>query len=169
MGLEPADLAGAVPGHGGEQLAVRVGDPQRGVAGFDGDDAPGMGQADLDALAGDPDGAAAGDLPLDDRAGGRQRLRAGQPDALQLVPLAGRDRARQGAPQHAVLGEDVHDLPVEADAGALPGQRGADGDGLVGEGDDAGGADQPLDFVPALLPGTIRGCSSRCQAGAVNK
>jgi hypothetical protein len=51
---------------------------------------------------------------------------------LQLVPLAGRDGARQGAPQDAVLGEDVHDLAVEADAGTLPGQRGADRDDLVG-------------------------------------
>ena len=46
VGREPADLAGSVPGHGGEQLAVGAGDPQRGVAGFDGDDAPGVRQAD---------------------------------------------------------------------------------------------------------------------------
>jgi hypothetical protein len=41
VGLEPSDLAGAVPGHRGEQLAVAVDDPQRGIAEFDGDDAPG--------------------------------------------------------------------------------------------------------------------------------
>jgi hypothetical protein len=35
VGLEPADLAGAGPGHGGEQLAVGVGNPQRGVAELD--------------------------------------------------------------------------------------------------------------------------------------
>jgi hypothetical protein len=50
---------------------------------------------------------------------------------LQPVPLAGRDRARQGAPQDAVLGDDVHDLAVEADAGSLPGRRGADLDDLA--------------------------------------
>jgi hypothetical protein len=54
MGLEPGDLAGAGPGHDGEQLAVTVDDSQGGVAGLDGDDAPGVGQADLDVLAGDP-------------------------------------------------------------------------------------------------------------------
>jgi hypothetical protein len=53
VGLEPADLAVSVPRHGGEQLAVGVGDPQRAVAEFDGDDLPGVGQADLDVLAGD--------------------------------------------------------------------------------------------------------------------
>jgi hypothetical protein len=66
VGLEPADLAACVPGHGGEQLAVAVDDPQRGVAEFDTDDAPGVGQADMDTLAGDLDAAAAGDLALDD-------------------------------------------------------------------------------------------------------
>ena len=44
VGLEPADLAGAVPGHGAEQLPVTVDDPQRGTAQFDGDDLPGVGQ-----------------------------------------------------------------------------------------------------------------------------
>jgi hypothetical protein len=52
MGIEPGDLAGAVPGHDGEQLAVTVDDSEGGVAGLDGDDAPGVGQADLDVLAG---------------------------------------------------------------------------------------------------------------------
>ena len=70
VGLEPADLAGAAPGHGGEQLPVTVDDPQRSTAQFDGDDLPGVGQADLDALAGDLDAAAAGYLPLDGQAGG---------------------------------------------------------------------------------------------------
>jgi hypothetical protein len=51
VGLEPADFAGAVPGHCGEKFAAAVDDPQRGVAGFDGDDAPGVWQADMDALA----------------------------------------------------------------------------------------------------------------------
>jgi hypothetical protein len=37
VGLEPADLAGAVSGHGGDQLAVLVDDPQNGVAELDGD------------------------------------------------------------------------------------------------------------------------------------
>ena len=65
MGLEPGDLAGAVPGHDGKQLAVTVGDSQGGAAGPGGDDAPGVGQAGLDVLAGGPDTAAAGHLALD--------------------------------------------------------------------------------------------------------
>ncbi len=73
----------------------------------------------------------------------------GEADALELVPLAGRDGARQAAPQDAVLGDDVHDLPVQADAGSLPRHRGADLDGLVAEGDDPGGADEPLHFHAA--------------------
>ena len=51
----------------------------------------------------------------------RERLWSGEADALELVPLAGRDGAGQGAPQDAVLGDDVHDLAVQADPGALPG------------------------------------------------
>ena len=86
---------------------------------------PCVAEADLDALVGDLDAAPAGDFPLDRHAGGRQRLRTGEADALELVPLAGRDGTGQGAPQDAVLGEDVHDLVVEAEPGPLPGQRGA--------------------------------------------
>jgi hypothetical protein len=56
-------------------FAVAVDDAQRGVAEFDGDGAPGVRQADVDALAGDLDAAAAGYPALDDRAGGRERLR----------------------------------------------------------------------------------------------
>jgi hypothetical protein len=52
VGLESADFAGAVPGHCGEKFAAAVDDPQRGAAEFDGDDAPGVRQADVDALAG---------------------------------------------------------------------------------------------------------------------
>src|SRR5215472_2364579 len=58
----------------------------------------------------------------------------------------GQGRVRHSSPS---WGDDVHDLAVQADAGALPGQRGADRDDLVGEGDDAGGVDQPLDFHAA--------------------
>lgn len=36
--------------------------------------------------------------------------------------------SRARAPKHAVLGDHVHQLAVEADAGPLPGQRGADQD-----------------------------------------
>jgi hypothetical protein len=53
--------------------------------------------------------------------------------ALQLVPLGGWDRARQGPPQQAVLGDDVHDRAVQADPGPLPGQRRADHDDLVAQ------------------------------------
>jgi hypothetical protein len=77
VGLEPADLT--VPGaqDRGEQLAVLVDDPQGGVTEFDGDGLAGVGEADLDALAGDLDSSAAGYPPLDGQAGGRERLRAG--------------------------------------------------------------------------------------------
>src|SRR5260221_10969392 len=66
-----------------------------------------------------------------------------------LCRWPGRVGAGQAAPQDAVLGEDVHDLAVEPDPGVLPGQRGADLDDLVAQGDDAGGVDQPLHFHAA--------------------
>ena len=68
---------------------------------------------------GDLDAAAAGYLALDSEIGGREWCWAGQADSLEPVPLAGRDGAGQAAPQDTVLGDDVHDLAVEADAGAL--------------------------------------------------
>jgi hypothetical protein len=43
---------------------VLAGDPQGRVAEFDGDGLAGVAEAGLDALAGDLDAAAAGDLPL---------------------------------------------------------------------------------------------------------
>jgi hypothetical protein len=107
VGLEPSDFAGAVPGHCGEKFAAAVDDPQRGVAEFDGDDAPGVRQADVDALAGDLDAATAGYLPLDDRAGGRQRQRPGQPHALQLVPLGAAHLPPGNRP--SLTGEPLHD------------------------------------------------------------
>jgi hypothetical protein len=54
VGLEPADLASAVSGHGGDQLAMLIGDPQVGVAELDGDDLAGVSHADLDARPHDP-------------------------------------------------------------------------------------------------------------------
>jgi len=42
------------------------------------------------------------------------------------------------------LGEDVHQLAVEADAGPLPGQRGADQDQPVQQRDAADAVDQPV-------------------------
>ena len=40
IGLEPADLAGAIAGNGCEQLAVLVDDPQSGITGLNGDGLP---------------------------------------------------------------------------------------------------------------------------------
>lgn len=57
-------------------------DPQGRVAEFDGDGLAGVAEADLDALAGNLDAAAAGDLPLDGQAGLRQRVWPGEADAL---------------------------------------------------------------------------------------
>ena len=68
----------------------------------------------------------------------------GQAHPLQAVALAGWDGAGQGAPQHAVLGDDVHQLAIQADPGPLPGQRGADQDQPVEKGDAAGAGDQPV-------------------------
>jgi hypothetical protein len=42
------------------------------------------------------------------------------------------------------LGQDVHQLAVEADPGALPGQWGADQDQPVQQGDPADAVDQPV-------------------------
>ncbi len=133
MGLEPGDLAGAVPGHDGEQLAVTVDDSQEASLGSMVTMRPAWGKPTWMrwwATRMPP----AGHLALDHQARGWQRLRA-RPSRTpcELVPLAGRNGARQGAPQDAVLGDDVHDLAVQADAGTLPGQRGAHRDDLVGE------------------------------------
>jgi hypothetical protein len=56
----------------------------------------GVAQAGLDALAGDLDAAATGDLPLDSQARLRQKVWPGEAHALQAVPLAGRDSGRAG-------------------------------------------------------------------------
>jgi hypothetical protein len=70
---------------------VLIDDRQGGVTELDGDGLAGVAEANPDPLAGYLDAAAAGHLPLDVEAGGRQRLRSGEADALELVPLAGRD------------------------------------------------------------------------------
>src|SRR5215472_12445812 len=127
IALVTIDFAAGGAGHDPGGLAVDD-QPEAVVLGDDGDDLAGMGHADLDALAGDLDAAAGGDPPLDGDGGFGQGCGPGQADALQAVALAGRDGAGQGAPQHAVLGDDVHQLAVQADAGPLPGQRGADQD-----------------------------------------
>jgi hypothetical protein len=57
VGLEPADLALAIAGHSGDQLSVLIDDSQAGVSHLDGDELSCVGQADLDALAGDLDAA----------------------------------------------------------------------------------------------------------------
>jgi hypothetical protein len=80
---------------------------------------------------------------------GGEWLWAGKANSPEPVPLAGEDRAGQAEPQDTVLGDDVHDLAVQADPCALPGQRGADLDDLVAEGDDSGGVNQPLHFYEA--------------------
>ena len=73
------------------------------------------------------------------------------------MALAGWDGARQGAPQHPVLGEDVHQLAVEAEAGPLPGQWGANQDQPVQQGDPADAVDQPVHFhAPAGRQGSWR-------------
>ena len=87
-----------------------------------------------------------GNPPLHRRSGFRQGGGPGQAGALEAVPLAGWDGAGQGAPQHPVLGDDVHQLAVQADPGPLPGQRGADQDQLVQQGDPADAVDQPVHF-----------------------
>jgi hypothetical protein len=100
----------------------------------------------VDALMGDLDAAPAGDPPLHGDGGFGQRGGPGQADALEAVALAGRDGVGQGAPQHPVLGDHMHQLAVEADAGPLPGQRGADQDQVVEQGDPADAVDQPVHF-----------------------
>jgi hypothetical protein len=69
---------------------VLVDDPQGGAVEFGGDNLAGVGEADLDALAGYLDAAAAGDLPLDSLGLWREWFWPGEADALELVPLAWR-------------------------------------------------------------------------------
>ena len=127
VGLEAVDFAAGGAGHGADGFAVDD-HPEAVVLGDDGDDLACVGHADLDLLAGDLDATTGGDPPLNRDGGFREGGGPGQADALKAVALAGWDGARQGAPQQAVLGDDVHQLAVETDAGPLPGQRGADQD-----------------------------------------
>lgn len=85
-----------------------------------------------------------GDPPLHCGSGLGQRGGPGEADTLEAVPFGGRDGAGQGAPQHPILGDDVHQLAIQADAGPLPGQRRADQDQPVQQGDAAGAGDQPV-------------------------
>ncbi len=98
-----------------------VDDLHGGIAEFDCHGLACVANADLDALPGKLDAAAAGHLPLDRQPRSRERIWPGQADALDPVPLVGRDGAGKDAPQDAVLGNDVHDLAVQADVGSLPG------------------------------------------------
>jgi len=59
IGLKPADLPGAVAGHGGDHLAMLIEDRDCGLGKLDGDCLASMAEADLDALARDLDAAAA--------------------------------------------------------------------------------------------------------------
>jgi hypothetical protein len=72
---------------------VLIDDPQNGVTELDRDGPRCVGHADLDALAGDLDAAAAGDFPLDGLGLWREWFWPGEADALELVALAGRDGA----------------------------------------------------------------------------
>ena len=64
LGFPPADGALLVARVEGYLCAV-AGDAEVGVLDVDGDDLPGVGGADAQALAGDHDDAVAGDLALD--------------------------------------------------------------------------------------------------------
>lgn len=69
--LEPGDGLGGRARHFGEEL-VAVVDAEGGVAGFDGEGRSRVGDADVDALAGDDKGSSAADATFDS-----QRVRRG--------------------------------------------------------------------------------------------
>jgi hypothetical protein len=82
---------------------VLVDDLHGDVAGLDGHGLACVANADLYALPGNLDAVAAGHLPLDRQPRGRERIWPGQADALDPLPLVGRDGAGKGAPQDAVI------------------------------------------------------------------
>ncbi|NYT96290.1 hypothetical protein [Salinispora sp. H7-4] len=63
-GFEPGDRLGGGAGDLGEEL-VAVMDAEGGVAFLDGEGCSGVGDADLDALPGDDEGASAADAAFD--------------------------------------------------------------------------------------------------------
>src|SRR3712207_6168015 len=127
-GFEPSDRLG-----GGasdfEELVVAVVDPPGGAGVLDGEGAPGVVNADVDALPGDDEAAAAAYPPLvPDRVGGGCRWWAGGPgtaDAGQLGRGEGVGQAAQRAP---VGVEDVQHAVVDAGGDPLAGEVVADAD-----------------------------------------
>jgi hypothetical protein len=87
-------LASAVAGHGGNQLAVLIDDPDGGLGKLDGDDLASMAEADQDALARDLDAATPGHPQLGLPAG---LVRPGGRLAAGAVGRAGRESASHDA------------------------------------------------------------------------
>ena len=71
---------------------------------------------------------------------------SGRPGVAQPTPLFCGQRVGQGAQQCAVVVEDLHDGPVNADGDALTGQVVADGLLPAGQANGTTGVDEPIDL-----------------------
>ena len=117
------------------------------VAGGHGNDLAGVDHADLNLLARDHDEAALGDAPLDrDRPGWRSYHTGGPSGSSQSVPVSGRNGARHGAQQFAIVADDRHLRAVHPERDALAGEFVADIQLRAGEAGQAYAVDHPLDL-----------------------
>jgi hypothetical protein len=160
------DLLGGGAGVGGQFLSL-VQDAELGVFGGDGDDFAAVSVSDVEFGAGDHEGAAAGDDPLNVGDLGRQAGgRSGRPGAVQACALLVGERVGAGSGQDSV-GDDVDELGVDAEGDASAGQGYADADLFAGDGDHAAVVDQPVDLNDCLggqFPGR-EGSDGRRTAG----
>jgi hypothetical protein len=101
-------------------------DPPGGVGGLDGDGAPGVDHADVDALPGDGQGAAAADPPFHPwRVSGRLGWRTGGPSVAEAGQLRRGERVGQAAQQNTVL-DELEQAVAEADGDPAAGEVVAD-------------------------------------------
>jgi len=121
------------------ELFAVVQDAEVGVLDDHGDDLSGVGGAEAESLAGNHGDAIFGDSALDvDRLGGKHSRQGcgGQACAGEVGEAV--DGYRAGPAAHeAAVGDNVHEVAVQAQGDALADKVGVDGEALVGDGDDA--------------------------------
>jgi hypothetical protein len=118
--------------------------------------------ADVDALVGDDQGAAAADPALDaDRFGRGLGCRSGGAGVTEPGLFGGGEGLGQAAQQDALV-DQLKEAAIEADGEPPAGEVVADGVLPAGEADHADGADQPVHLHSPIWPGR----DGRCAGGA---
>lgn len=119
-------------------------DPPGGVGGLDGDGAAGVDHADVDALSGDGQGAAAADPPLDPLwVGGRLGWRAGGPGVADAGHVGWGEWIGQAAQQGTVL-DELEQALVEEDGDSVAGEVATDRVLPAGQADGADRVDRAV-------------------------